>query len=49
MLEKQIEGKQQEIERLKTIIKFQDVLTKFETTVRQDFTNGTNGAIVSYF
>ena len=46
MLDKQIERQQQEIERLKTIIKYQDILGKFETTVRQDFSRGTNGAIV---
>ena len=46
MLDKQIERQQQEIERLKTIIRFQDILGKFETTVRQDFSKGTNGAIV---
>ncbi|XP_054164357.1 caprin-1-like isoform X2 [Oppia nitens] len=45
LLEKQIERQQQELDRLKTILQFQDILAKFETTVRTDFSKGTNGAI----
>ncbi|CAG2106975.1 unnamed protein product [Medioppia subpectinata] len=45
MLEKSIERQQQEVERLKNIVKFQDILSRFETKVRRDFAKGTNGAI----
>jgi hypothetical protein len=40
------ERQQQELDRIKTIIRFQDILVRIDSTVRQDFLNGTNGAIV---
>lgn len=47
-LDKQLERQQQELDRLKTIIQFQDILARFDSTVRQDFVKGTNGAIVGF-
>jgi hypothetical protein len=44
-LDKQLERQQQELDRIKTIIRFQDILARFDSTVRQDFLKGTKGAI----
>jgi hypothetical protein len=38
--------RQQVLDRIKTIIRFQDIFVRIDSTVRQDFLNGTNGAIV---
>jgi hypothetical protein len=44
-LDKQLERQQQELDRIKTIIRFQDILARFDSSVRQDFLKGTKGAI----
>ncbi len=48
MLDKQKE-RQQEIDRIKTIIRFEDILARIDSNVRQDFLKGTKGAIVRIF
>jgi hypothetical protein len=48
-LSKEIERHEQQLNRIKTIIKFQDILSRIDSTVRQGFLNGTNRAMVWLF
>jgi len=48
VLDKQKE-RQQEKDRIKTIIRFEDILARIDSNVRQDFLKGTKGAIVRIF
>ncbi len=48
MLDKQKE-RQQEKDRIKTIIRFEDILARIDSNVRQDFLKGAIVRIFNYF